>query len=79
MDDYVIESLNRSLTGAEDMTWTPDKRILMGKENKLFFKNPKKDKKWIEIESFNQLGYTGISRVVVSPDGKKLAVVVSGN
>lgn len=67
-----------SLTGAEDMTWTPDKKILMGKENKLFFKNPKKDKKWMEIESFNQLGYTGISRVVVSPDGKKLAVVVSG-
>lgn len=87
-EEWMIRSLNPkngktkaitcALTGVEDMAWTAEKRILMGKENKLYFKNPKKDKNWIEIESFNDLGLSGITRLAISADGKKLAVVVSG-
>lgn len=66
-----------SLTGSEDMAWTAEKRILMGKDGKLFFKNPKKDKQWNEIISYNAFGLEGITRMAVSPDGKKLAVVIN--
>lgn len=66
-----------SLTGSEDMAWTPQKHILMGKEGKLYVKNPKKDEQWKEITSFAKFGFTGVTRLAVSPDGTKLAVVVS--
>ncbi|MGB3464186.1 MAG: hypothetical protein WBA74_02915 [Cyclobacteriaceae bacterium] len=66
-----------SLTGSEDMAWTAENSILMGKDNKIYYKNPRRDKQWNEIESFTALNMDGITRMAVSPDGKKLAVVVN--
>ncbi len=65
-----------SLTSSEDMAWTKEKYILMGKGGKLYAKHPKKDSKWKEISSFNKLHFGNPTRLAVSPDGKKLAVVV---
>ena len=65
-----------SLTGAEDMAWTKEKYLVMGKGGKLFTKHPKKDKEWKEITSFSSFGYKNVTRIAISPDGKKIAVVV---
>ncbi|MEL7147110.1 MAG: hypothetical protein AAFO69_12125, partial [Bacteroidota bacterium] len=86
-DEWNIMSLNPktgkskfitcSLTGSEDMAWTPEKHIFMGKNGRLYVKKPGKDDEWKEIRSFSRFGFKGVTRIAVSPDGKKLAVVVS--
>ncbi|NAS32869.1 hypothetical protein GTQ40_17960 [Flavobacteriaceae bacterium R38] len=62
--------------GAEDMCWTPDGTILIGKGNILYKYNPKKDSGWTEASSLSKFKLDGITRISVSPDGKKIAIVV---
>lgn len=81
-EDWEIRSVNPrtgesafivfTLPGVEDMCWTPDGQILMGTGNELYRFDPKKDPAWMHIKTFDQ---SGISRLTVSPDGEKLAVV----
>lgn len=63
--------------GAEDMCWTPNGTILMGKEDKLWKFNPETDTNWIEIASLSNFNLKDITRLAVSPDGSKIAIVVS--
>lgn len=86
--DWVIKRLDNktqkitviapTVLGSEDLTWTPDGRILMSDGDKLFIYNPKSAEGWSEITMNNDnLPVQGITRLAISPDGKRLAVVVS--
>ncbi|RUA07941.1 MAG: hypothetical protein DSY82_07545 [Flavobacteriia bacterium] len=70
---YIIDAFE----GSEDMVWTNEGTILMGLGNKMFKYNPKTDKNWDEIKIISDLPVEDISRLAVSPDGKKIAVVVA--
>lgn len=65
-----------TLPGSEDLCWTPDGTILMSSGTKIFSMDPSKDKDWKEITIESSIA-TPITRLAVSKDGKKLAVVVS--
>lgn len=65
---YIIFTLNKS----EDMCWAPDGTILMGSNNELFKYHPEKDADWKLLNTFE---YNGITRIGVSPDGQKIAIV----
>jgi len=80
---YSIDPINSEkkyiadpLEGSQDMAWTPDKTIIMGKRNKLYKLNPEEDKTWVEIASLSQFGLDGITRIAISPLGNKIAIVV---
>ncbi len=85
-EDYEIYSINPlnsqkeyladAVKGSQDMTWTPDLSILMGKEDKIYKLKPKEDKDWVEIISLKEFGLSGITRLTVSPLGNKIAIVV---
>lgn len=65
-----------ALTGSQDLTWTVKGSMLMGHKNKIYKFYPGVDKKWEPIHIESELPVEGISRIVVSPDGSKLALVV---
>ena len=64
------------LEGAQDLAWTPDGTMIMGKDDKLFKLKPGTDTTWIEFASLSSYGINGISRIAISPFGNKLAIVV---
>ena len=65
--------LTTVIKGSEDYCWTPQGEILMGSGSKLFLW--KAGKEWKEIADFSSRDINGITRLSVSPDGKKLALV----
>ncbi len=62
----------------EDMCWLPNGTILMGKDDILYSFTPSKDADWREVASLKEYGITNITRLAVSPDGTKLALVGEG-
>ncbi|WP_204336046.1 VOC family protein [Leptobacterium flavescens] len=66
-----------TLENAEDMCWTPDGTIIMGKGDTLYKYDPKTDSEWTKLISLSSFGLDGITRVSVSPQGDKIAVVVT--
>jgi hypothetical protein len=64
------------LKDSQDMAWTPDGTIIMGRGDKLFKLKPGIDKEWIEFASLESFQLTGITRIAVSPLGNKIAIVV---
>ena len=62
---------------AEDMCWTPGGTILIGKDDQLFKYHPGKDEGWVKLENLSKYKMNGITRIAMSPNGKKLAVVVA--
>lgn len=71
-----IEPIAIALPGAEDMAWGPDGSLWMGKGSFLYKLHPTKDKGWQQIADLNKWGLKGITRLAISPDGKKIAIVV---
>ncbi len=63
----------RTLPGREDYAWTPEGEILMGDGSRLFAWSEGSD--WREIADFEERGLEGISRLAVSPDGARIAIV----
>jgi hypothetical protein len=64
-----------TLPAVEDMCWTPSGTILMAKDGILFQFNSKKGKEWEQTTSLLDFGIKNVTRLAVSPDGTKLAVV----
>lgn len=67
-----VENIIQTLPDSEDYCWTPDGMIIMGKGSKLYFY---KENNWKEFADLASNGISQITRVSVSPDGKKLALV----
>ena len=67
--------ITRTLPGREDYAWTPASEILMGDGSRLFAWSESSD--WTEIGDFSELGVEGITRLAVSPDGARVAIVAN--
>ena len=73
-----IKTIIATLPGHEDLTWTNDGRIIMSDGEKLFFYDPKLNNRWKEVDwSKKGLTLNGITRLAITKDGKKMAVVAS--
>ena len=72
-----IKALIQTLPGSEDMAWTPNGTMLMGQKNRLYKWDPQIDKEWVEINSITNYGLSDITRLAVSPNADRLAMVVS--
>ncbi|MDW3196839.1 MAG: hypothetical protein R8G66_30970 [Cytophagales bacterium] len=68
--------LAETLPNVEDMAWTPEGTMIMGQDSQLYYRSMK-DKSWSSLMDLSQFDLTGITRVAISPDGSKLAVVVN--
>src|SRR5690606_41959866 len=70
-----IKTIAPTLPDVEDMCWLEDGSILMAKDDVIYKLNPKNKLGWIEIASLKSYGIQNLSRLAISPDGKKLAIV----
>ena len=70
---YIVDAVE----GSEDLTWTLEGTVLMGKDDKIYKFNPGKDKDWKSIWIESDLPLKNITRLAVSPNGQKIAVVVN--
>ena len=61
--------------GIQDYVWINDTQILVGSGNKLYMYDTLGEPEWNRVASLEEYGIKNISRMAISPDGKKLAVV----
>ena len=73
-----VSNVAVTLTGKDDLCWLPDGKIMMSDGAKLFYLQPDKGQNWnvVEIES-GEAVLKGASRLAVSANGKKVAIVVN--
>jgi hypothetical protein len=69
---YITDALEDS----QDLVWTQSGSILMGNETGLFWFRSDVSKDWLPVIIESDLALNGFSRLAMSPDGKKIAVVV---
>ena len=73
-----ISDVGITVTGHEDLTWLSDGKILMSDGPKLFYMESKRGPGWNEVRVVSGVELLkGVTRLAVSRDGKKLAVVVT--
>jgi hypothetical protein len=68
--------LVRAMPGNEFHAWTPDGVLLSGEGSKLYAWR-RGEGNWREIADLGDQGVSGISRLAVSPDGRRIAIVAS--
>lgn len=74
-----MTTVTETLEGREDYAWLPDGRLLMASGSKVFIWG--KDNRvqvWQEIADLASSGLANITRLAVSSDGKRLALVAEG-
>ena len=71
----MVKSLITCLPDAEDMAWTPDGRLILGKSSQLYQWSTNGNK-WRLIKDLSQFGYRNITRLAVNGSGDKIIVVV---
>ncbi len=71
-----ISEVADTLPGREDLAWTPDGKILMSDGTALFLLNPDDHAGWQTVV-IDQAGLTEITRLAVSPDGRRVAIVAA--
>lgn len=70
-----VLTLSKALPGVEhDMAWTPDGKALMSEGTNLYFNS---GDTWIRAEFSGGMAPGIISRIAVSPDAKKIALVIA--
>lgn len=74
--NMTITTIAPTLPGREDLCWLPDGRILMSDGTQLYYLSPGTGAEWKKIELPKTAALKDITRLAVSPNGKKLAVVV---
>ncbi len=72
-----VKDVGETLSGREDLAWIPDGKLIMSNGEKFFIADPATALNWQEIKLDSALPTKGITRLAVSADGSKLAVVVS--
>jgi hypothetical protein len=73
-----ITTIVKTLSGREDLCWTPDGRIAMSDGAKIYSIDPLNEKEWSEVgikSGGEQL--KGVTRLSLNSKGNRLAVVVS--
>ncbi|NOS94638.1 MAG: hypothetical protein HOP30_22230 [Cyclobacteriaceae bacterium] len=73
----VITDIATTLSGREDLCWTPDGKIIMSDGSKIYWLDPAQEKKWIEIPMQAHDKIKGITRLAINKKGNQLAVVVA--
>jgi tricorn protease-like protein len=78
MTSMTTSTVTKSPDGKEhDMVWTSDGKIFMSVDKGLFFIDPGKSFEWKPIIIESGISIATITRMAVSPDGKKIAIVMS--
>lgn len=67
--------VRKTLPESEDFVWLPSRKLLMGKGSKLYQWSVDGALPWREIADLAEQGVQGITRLAVSPDGQRLALV----
>lgn len=70
-----ITTLAETLPGREDLTWTPDGKILMSDGAQLYSLRPGKDTAWKKVALPEDMIFKNITRLAINKQGTKLAVV----
>lgn len=60
--------------GIQDYVWINETQILIGSGNKLYMYDTLGTSEWTKVASLEEHGLKNITRMAISPDGKKLAV-----
>ncbi len=61
--------------GVQDYIWLNDTQILLGSGNKLYLYDNLGEPEWTKVASLEEWGIKNITRMAISPNGKKLALV----
>lgn len=61
--------------GIQDYTWLNKEQLILGSRDKLYIYGTLRLDQWTEITDLKKLGIKNITRIAVSPDGQKLALV----
>jgi hypothetical protein len=69
------ETIVDALDGSEDYAFMPDGRLLMAQGGRLFSYAPGRDASWRSAGDLEPQGVRRITRLAVSPDGRRLALV----
>ena len=70
-------TLNIPLTTVQDYAWHPSGFVIIAFKNILLKLDPSKGTDWEPFHTFNDADLSGITRLVFSPDGRKLVLVSS--
>lgn len=70
-----ITTIAATLPGREDIAWTSDGKVLMSDGTQLYYLSPGRDTTWKVISMPKGFTLKNITRIAVSADGTKLAVV----
>lgn len=73
-----ITTLVRTLPGAEDYAWMPDGTLLMAQGSRLFLWRRGMEGGWQEVADLAGAGLQSITRLAVSAQGDRLALVAAG-
>ena len=86
-NSWIIKNLNtttkesteivKAIKKSQYYTWTPSGILLTGDGKRLYKFDPASDSDWVELANLTDYGIADFTRLVVSPDGNLLAVVVS--
>lgn len=75
MDNYESFFICELPIGIQDSVWINDTQILVGSGNRLYMYDTLGEPEWIRVASLEEFGIKNISRMAISPNGKKIAVV----
>ncbi len=70
-----IRPVARLPRGVEDYAWLPDGRLIAGSGSVLLVADPRADAAWVTVADFRPAGLSEITRLAVSPEGDRLAIV----
>jgi len=76
--DWVTSTIVETVPSKEhDMAWTPDGKIIMSNEKRIFFGESDKRSRWKEAKFQPDVSLNTITRLAVNSEGNKLAIVVN--
>ncbi|CAM3469595.1 hypothetical protein [Aequorivita lipolytica] len=75
MNSYESYFVTELPIGIQDYVWLNDTQILIGSGNRLYMYDTLGDSEWTRVASLEDYGLKNISRMAISPNGKKIAVV----
>ena len=75
MNSYESFFVTEMPIGIQDYVWLNDTQILIGSGNKLYMYDTLGDSEWTRVASLEEYGLKNITRMAISPNGKKLAIV----